>query len=103
MNGSGSDDSRDDSSDSLDATDNLTTASHVDKDGTRPACRYTCNSAGSIGKVRLEDKDLQLAYHHFFAAATKEAELFNSKESLDKISIKKGDIRFSKSRILEGQ
>ena len=46
---------------------------------------------------------MQLAYHHFFASATKEAELFNSKESLDKISIKKGDIRFSKSRILEGQ
>ena len=54
-------------------------------------------------KICIDAEDLQFSYNHFFTTATKEAEMYNNAEKLDKISVKSDGIRFHKSRIMEGQ
>ena len=62
---------------------------------------YTVTDTPKV--VEIRDEVMQLSYNHFFSVATEEAEAFNDCEYLDKISVKKGRVRFSKSRILDGQ
>ena len=70
---------------------------------------YTHNPDESWGKqfsliaVRIQETDIQWALHYYYATATREVEHFVKPDIIARIAIKKGDILFNKSRILDGR
>jgi hypothetical protein len=53
--------------------------------------------------VRIQEGDIQWVLHYYYAAATREVEHFVKPNIISRIAIKKGDILFNKSRILDGR
>ena len=53
--------------------------------------------------VRLQEEELNGALSYFYLTATREVEEFNKSDHIARIAVKRDDILFLKSRILEGQ